>query len=1105
MPTATSFDRPPREVLWYDAWSSRSPEVPDANPLFEEAMKGPQALAVLSLALTGLAVTACDRPSGEGTRTISHRRRPVEPRVTSVAAYAPCRVAEDAADLVPDAVCGDPPLVAGKIPSPQPLGQEDENAVRGGEGAPQPAHREIGLEDLLVAGEPQDLNRAIRMLEERTVADPHDARAWSDLAAVHLVRAQRADDPRDLIRAYGFAVRAVREDGFLPEARFNQALALERLYLTTAAGEAWKEYLNLDNTSDWAAEAKARRLALGRREARAQWDEQKAALARAALAGDVGKVDAIVGRFRQAAREYVEQQLLGLWAEAAARGEAALAADRLRIARVVGDALVRIDGESLVHDAVATIDAAATTGDPGRWRTLVQGHRDFGDGYRLYVDRKSLPAAAKLESARKAFTRVGSPMAGRAAFFLACCDYLDHRYGDAMAKWQRLGREIEGRPYAGLRGHVFRMIAVSHLVDGRMGAAVENYGKALSEFRRLGEGENVTALESLLGENMTYLGRGQEAWRHNYQALRATPKLRDAAAASMVFMIAADTAMRDGADAAALAFQEEAVRRGEEASLLRQVETLIWLGNIQGHLGRYQQALSTLREARRRVEKLDNLTQRRRREADLARMEGAMLVEKDPSRAIGLLTSALDVYQPENNLIFSLRTLRARARAYRTAGDDVRAERDLEAGLAIYDQMGEQLRGEDLRLALVEETGAVFDEMIALQAERDPGLAFAYADRARTRVLPGSASKLWTGSPAETSRLLAAEPRPLPISEIRRRIPFGVTLVQFYVLEDRVLIWTLRRDGAGEGFFQKEIRREDLESLVAKLRAFDGQASKELFDLLLRPWLPETKGERLVFVPDKALHLVPFAALQGRTGDFLIETHAVAIAPSATLYVNALDRERDLKSAPRSRGLVVGEPAIDRGLFPGLSSLPGAKAEAVRLKDLTGAVPLMGKAADKPAFLAEAARADWIHFAGHALVDPRNTLLSKLLLAPGNGGGSGELTAREIYTLDLRGTRLVALAACDTGSEYVPGSEGVTSLARAFLAAGVPTVVASLWNVDDRSTSRLFDAFHRNLLAGEDPVDALRNAQLGLLGSHEEKDSSPRGWGAFQVIGASAN
>ena len=68
------------------------------------------------------------------------------------------------------------------------------------------------------------------------------------------------------------------------------------------------------------------------------------------------------------------------------------------------------------------------------------------------------------------------------------------------------------------------------------------------------------------------------------------------------------------------------------------------------------------------------------------------------------------------------------------------------------------------------------------------------------------------------------------------------------------------------------------------------------------------------------------------------------------------------------------------------------------------------------------------------MIDPTNTLLSKLVLAPGRDGGTGVLTAQEIYSLRLPRTRLVVLAACDTGNEYVPGGEGVTSLARAFLA-----------------------------------------------------------------------
>jgi CHAT domain-containing protein len=68
----------------------------------------------------------------------------------------------------------------------------------------------------------------------------------------------------------------------------------------------------------------------------------------------------------------------------------------------------------------------------------------------------------------------------------------------------------------------------------------------------------------------------------------------------------------------------------------------------------------------------------------------------------------------------------------------------------------------------------------------------------------------------------------------------------------------------------------------------------------------------------------------------------------------------------------------------------------------------------------------------------------------------------------------------------------------------VPTVVASLWSVDDAATAKLSDEFHKKLLAGGDPVDALREAQLGMLRSENKKEQSPRAWAAFEVIGASA-
>jgi CHAT domain-containing protein len=1067
-------------------------------------VNGPQSWAVLSLSLGGLALTGCDPRWDSGAPAAgSGEHRLVEPRLSGVPVYVLCRTDAGAPDLVPPTICPSSRPRAGR--------KERDPAVRTRGGAETPGRGDIGISQRIQTGGIDDLDRVVETLARATADDPHAARSWSDLAAAYLVRAQRAGDPRDLVRAYTAAERAVREDGSLPEARFNRALSLERLFLRTEARAAWSGYLALDETSPWAGEARERLAGLTGSPAGSGWRVERERLDQAALAGAAKGVETIVERWRQASREYGEQELLGLWADAAAQGQTDQAVRLLRIARALGDALARISGERLLHDAVATIDAAA--GDAVRRRDLVQGHRDFRDGRVLYRERKLVQATAKLTSARDMLAKAGSPFASSASFFLACADNVAGRYEQSMDRLENLAREVTGRPYPGLLSGLRWMQALGRAVQGRMMDSIGAYGDSLAQFRRLGEEENVAALGSLLGESLALVGNGRGAWEQIYRSLRITSKLRDPGARSLVFMTAANLASRDGAFEAALVFQQEAVRCGRRDNPLRAVETLTWLSRIQDRLGQRQLALATLRDAGHQTALLEDPGQRRRKGADLAMMEGSMIWRDEPRRAVPLLSSALAVYTAENNQIFSLWTLLARARAEEKLGDDARAEKDLRAALALYDQLGKNLEGEDLQLSFLAETDDVFAEMVSFQARRNPERAFAYADRARTRVLPGSASKLWTGDPTGTSRLLTAEPQPLGLDEIRHRLPENTILVQFAVLRDRVLVWRLQRGGAGDRFLVQRIPEEDLIAKVAMLRrrgpsapAAGGEAAADLFDLLVRPWLrPADAGKQIVFVPDRVLHRVPFAALWNRSNRrFLVEDHPLAIAPSATLYVNAVARQREAPET-RGRGLVVGEPAVDRNQFPNLYPLPGAAAEAAALSASTGAVSLVGKAADKESFLAAARSAPWVHFAGHAVIDPRNTLLSKLVLATPAKGGSGALTAREIYSLDLRRTQLVVLSACDTGLEYVPGSEGATSLARAFLAAGVPTVVASLWDIADRPTAALFAAFHRNLLAGDRPAEALRKAQLALLHGGREADRSPDAWGAFEVIGASAH
>jgi CHAT domain-containing protein len=181
--------------------------------------------------------------------------------------------------------------------------------------------------------------------------------------------------------------------------------------------------------------------------------------------------------------------------------------------------------------------------------------------------------------------------------------------------------------------------------------------------------------------------------------------------------------------------------------------------------------------------------------------------------------------------------------------------------------------------------------------------------------------------------------------------------------------------------------------------------------------------------------------------------------------------------------------------------LPDAEQEATEIAALYPDSELLIEAdATKGRFLDAAGAHDVVHFAGHAVSNDDYPGLSRLLLA-GVGESARSLFAHEIAAMHFDRTRLVVLAACRTSAGRIRRGEGVFSLARPFIAAGVPTVVASLWDVDDRASRALFVAFHRALRRGEAVTDALRTAQLGALADSDAVLRSPENWASFAVIG----
>lgn len=276
----------------------------------------------------------------------------------------------------------------------------------------------------------------------------------------------------------------------------------------------------------------------------------------------------------------------------------------------------------------------------------------------------------------------------------------------------------------------------------------------------------------------------------------------------------------------------------------------------------------------------------------------------------------------------------------------------------------------------------------------------------------------------------------------------------------------------------------------------------QLFDGLVRPVvdiLPE--GTRLVLIPDDDMKGIPFSALLDLTaGRYLIESHPLVAAPSLRVYIEAEARAGMRVDAAPSV-LAVGNPEIEVLQFSKFLPLLGARKEAASVFELYGRGELLvGKEATKERFLSAVGQSDIVHFAGHAVPNLDNPFLSSLLFAS-SSRDRGALYAWELLERDFERTRLVVLSACSTAVEEKGSSEEMLSLVTPFLAAGVPAVVGSLWDVDDEEVRPFMEELHHRVSEGMSPVLALQEVKKAWLSERQSQKSDPRLWGAFELVG----
>ncbi|MEG4942505.1 CHAT domain-containing tetratricopeptide repeat protein [Microcoleus sp. F4-D5] len=278
---------------------------------------------------------------------------------------------------------------------------------------------------------------------------------------------------------------------------------------------------------------------------------------------------------------------------------------------------------------------------------------------------------------------------------------------------------------------------------------------------------------------------------------------------------------------------------------------------------------------------------------------------------------------------------------------------------------------------------------------------------------------------------------------------------------------------------------------------------QQSYQLLIQPiadLLPTDPNAPVIFIPHKSLFLVPFVALQDPTGQYLIEKHTILTAPAIQILQFTRQSRQKLRQLSLPNNLVVGNPIMPKIGNPPrqLDPLPGSEREAITIAQLLNTKPITGSQATKASITQQMLKARIIHLATHGLLNEvkRRDLPGAIALAP-SGNDDGLLTSSEILDLKLN-AELVVLSACNTGRGKLTG-DGVLGLSRAFISAGVSSIIVSLWSVPDAPTGELMAEFYRQLQIQKNPnkAQALRQAMLMTMKMHP----TPQDWAAFTLIG----
>jgi len=710
------------------------------------------------------------------------------------------------------------------------------------------------------------------------------------------------------------------------------------------------------------------------------------------------------------------------------------------------------------------------------------------------------------------------------------------RYAEALASLQQalnIAQELGDRSG---EGHILNNIGEVYRAQGRHAKALATFQQALTIIQEIGDRLTEGTILNNIGGVYQAQGDYDAALTSFQQALDAYQAIENRPGEGTILNSIGATYEAQGRPAEALLNLQQALAILQEVGDQDGIAaTLNNIGLAYQTQGRYDEALSSLQQAltvRQQVGDRDG------EGATLNNIGFIYQVQERPTEALKAYRQAMDVLEEIRAGAGSEQSrasfIAQFAKLYNRTIDLLHQQNKNEAAFIITERgrarsfldslsTGQVQLNDDAAVGLLVQEREIYAQRQVIQDNLTRAKAAISVDPAVISDLESQLTetqaayeKIQTAITERSEQLAALIPgrsaeHILSVAEVQNQLNEQTTLISYWSLNDKILAFLITQDD-----FQAiplEVSQEALTQQIISFRDFANvteahlDSAVTLYQWLLEPLRPQLKTPHLVIIPHNILHYLPFAALTDGER-YLIDDYAITTLPSASALPFIQENAAQTAVGGQRSTVVLGKPAIgeydtvaslaiDEGQYQGLLRLLSfARQEAKTIAKLYGVEPLIGENATESAVWQQVSEANILHLAAHGVFNPVAPLNSLIALSP-DDENDGWLTVGEVYGLDLNNTDLIVLSACETNLGDLSEGDELVGLTRAFIFAGTPSILTSLWNVDDEATSLLMERFYTHLKGGMGKAEALRQAQLET----REEYPNPYYWSAFVLSG----